>query len=91
MEKLIKENGDKLPEGDRKDAETALTEGKEALASMDKERIQKALENITAKSHKLAEAIYKDTTPPPPAGGGGAAPGGEQKKDDDVIDAEVVS
>jgi molecular chaperone DnaK len=88
VEKLIKENGDKLPEGDRKDAETALTEGKEALASMDKERIQKALENITAKSHKLAESIYKDT-PPPPADGG-AAPGAG-KKDDDVIDAEVVS
>jgi len=90
VEKLIKENGEKLPEGDRKEAETALAEGKEALASMDKERIQKALENITAKSHKLAESIYKDTTPPPPAGGG-AAPGGETKKDDDVIDAEVVS
>jgi molecular chaperone DnaK len=91
VEKLIKENGDKLPEGDRKDAETALTEGKEALASMDKERIQKALENITAKSHKLAESIYKDTTPPPPADGGAAPGGGEHKKDDDVIDAEVVS
>jgi molecular chaperone DnaK len=91
VEKLIKENGDKLPEGDRKDAETALTEGKEALASMDKERIQKALENITAKSHKLAESIYKDTTPPPPADGGAAPGGSEHKKDDDVIDAEVVS
>jgi len=91
VEKLIKENGDKLPEGDRKDAETALTEGKEALASMDKERIQKALENITAKSHKLAESIYKDTTPPPPADGGAAPGGSGGKKDDDVIDAEVVS
>ena len=91
VEKLIKENGDKLPEAEKKDAEAALAEGKEALASMDKARIQKALEDITAKSHKLAEAIYKDTTPPPPAGGGGAAPGGEHKKDDDVIDAEVVS
>jgi molecular chaperone DnaK len=91
VEKLIQENGDKLPEGDRKDAETALTEGKEALASMDKERIQKALENITAKSHKLAESIYKDTTPPPPADGGAAPGGSEHKKDDDVIDAEVVS
>ena len=90
VEKLIKENGDKLPEGDRKDAETALTEGKEALASLDKARIQKALENITAKSHKLAESIYKDTNPPTPPTGG-AAPGGDTKKDDDVIDAEVVS
>jgi len=56
---------------------------------MDKDRIAKALENITAKSHKLAESIYKENPPAPPAGG--AAPGGESKKDDDVIDAEVVS
>jgi molecular chaperone DnaK len=92
VEKLIKEQGDKLPEGDRKEAEAALAEGKEALASLDKARIQKALETITAKSHKLAESIYK-TTPPPPPPSGGAAPGsgGEGKKDDNVIDAEVVS
>jgi molecular chaperone DnaK len=90
VEKLIKENGDKLPEVDRKDAEAALAEGKEALASLDKDRIQKALDDIQAKSHKLAESIYKDTNPPTPPTGG-AAPGGGTKKDDDVIDAEVVS
>jgi molecular chaperone DnaK len=91
VEKLIKENGDKLPENDKKEAEAALVEGKEALASMDKARIEKALENLTAKSHKLAESIYKET-PPPSDPTGGAAPGGEQKaKDEDVIDAEVVS
>jgi len=91
VEKLIKEQGDKLPEGDRKDAEAALAEGKEALASLDKDRIKKALENITAKSHKLAESIYKENPPAPPSDG--AAPGapGGGKKDDDVIDAEVVS
>jgi molecular chaperone DnaK len=90
VEKLIKENGDKLPEEDKKAAEEALAEGKEALASLDKTRIEKALENITAKSHKLAESIYKENPPAPPTGGG-AAPGGDTKKDDDVIDAEVVN
>jgi molecular chaperone DnaK len=92
VEKLIKEQGDKLPEGDRKEAEAALAEGKEALASLDKARIQKALETITAKSHKLAESIYKTTPPtPPPSGGAAPGSGGEGKKDDNVIDAEVVS
>jgi len=93
VEKLIKENGDKLPEDARKDAEAALVEGKEALASLDKARIQKALDDIQAKSHKLAESIYKDSNPgnPPAPPTGGAAPGGGTKKDDDVIDAEVVS
>jgi molecular chaperone DnaK len=92
VEKLIKEHGDKLPEGDRKEAETAISEGKEALASLDKARIQKALETLNAKSHKLAESIYKQTPPPaPPTGGAAPGGGGDGKKDDDVIDAEVVS
>ena len=91
VEKLIKENGDKLPEDAKKEAEAALVEGKEALASMDKARIEKALENLTAKSHKLAEAIYKENPPADP--GAGAPPSGDasKKKEDDVIDAEVVS
>jgi molecular chaperone DnaK len=89
VEKLIKENGDKLPEADKSEAEAALAEAKEALASLDKDRIQKALENINAKSHKLAESIYKQNPPEPPAGG--AAPGADGKTEDDVIDAEVVN
>ncbi len=91
VEKLLKENGDKLPEADKQEAETALAEAKEALASLDHDRIKKALENLTAKSHKLAESLYKSE---PPAGDGtapGAGAPGEKKGDDNVIDAEVVS
>ncbi|MDE3033871.1 MAG: Hsp70 family protein, partial [Acidobacteriota bacterium] len=90
VEKLLKENGDKLPEADAKEAEAAVAEAKEALASLDHDRIKKALENLTAKSHKLAESLYKQE---PPADGGapGAPAGGEKKGDDNVIDAEVVS
>ena len=90
VEKLLKESGDKLPEPDKKEAEAAVAEAKEALASLDHDRIKKALENLTAKSHKLAESLYKQE---PPAHGGtpGAPAGGEKKGDDNVIDAEVVS
>jgi molecular chaperone DnaK len=94
VEKLLKESADKLPEADKKEAEEALVEAKAALASLEKERIKKALEVLTAKSHKLAESIYKQD---PPADGGqapgapGAHPGGDKKTDDNVIDAEVVS
>jgi molecular chaperone DnaK len=92
VEKLIKENGDKLPEGDRKEAEAAIAEGKEALASLEKDKLTKALENLNAKSHKLAESIYKDAAPQGAPGEPGAAPGaGAPKKEDDVIDAEVVN
>ncbi|MEI6592631.1 MAG: molecular chaperone DnaK, partial [Holophagaceae bacterium] len=78
-------------EADKKEAEEAIVEAKAALASLEAERIKKALEVLTAKSHKLAESLYKQD---PPADGGaapGAHPGGEKKADDNVIDAEVVS
>jgi molecular chaperone DnaK len=94
VEKLLKENGEKLPEADKKEAEEAIVEAKASLASLDKDRISKALETLTAKSHKLAESLYKQE---PPADGGatpgapGAPAGGEKKGDDNVIDAEVVS
>jgi molecular chaperone DnaK len=90
LEKLIKENGEKIPEGDKKDLETAITEGKEALSSLDGDKIKKALENLNAASHKMAEHLYKQEPPPGP-GAPPPAPGGEGKKDDNVIDAEVVS
>jgi molecular chaperone DnaK len=90
LEKLLKESGDKLPEGDKKDVEQAIAEGKEALTSLDAGRIKKALETIQQKSHKMAEHLYKQA--PPPTEPGAPAPGGEsKKKDDDVIDAEVVN
>ena len=92
LEKLLKENADKVPEGDKKELEGAIAEGKEALASLDGARIKKALENLNAASHKMAEHLYKQE-PPAPGAPGGPAPGagGEGKKDDNVIDAEVVS
>jgi len=86
LEKLLKENGDKIPEADKKEVEEAIQQGKEALSSLDADKIKKALENLNNKSHKMAEHLYKQEapqgTPQQPDGGG--------KKDDGVIDAEVV-
>ena len=90
LEKLLKENGEKVPEGDKKDLEAAITEGKEALSSLDGAKIKQALEKLNAASHKMAEHLYKQEPPPGP-GAPPPAPGGEGKKDDNVIDAEVVS
>jgi molecular chaperone DnaK len=93
VEKLLKDSGDKLPEADKKEAEEAIVEAKAALASLEKERIKKALEVLTAKSHKLAESIYKQDPPQDGStpGAPGAHTGGDKKTDDNVIDAEVVS
>ena len=87
VEKLLKENGEKLPDADKKEVEDALTEAKAALSSLDAGRIKKALDDLNAKSHKMAEHLYQQSAPAP-----GQAPSAEEpKKEDNVIDAEVVN
>jgi molecular chaperone DnaK len=90
LEKLLKESGDKVPESDKKEVEEAIAQGKEALNSLDGDKIKAALENLNAKSHKMAEHLYKPGEPEAPADA--PAPSEEKKKDDPtVIDAEVVN
>jgi len=94
IEKMLREHGDKISGQERGDVENALADAKKALEGTDAGAMTKARENLTAASHKLAEAMYKATsaqTPPQ----GGPAPGGDgeahgQKKDEGVIDAEYV-
>jgi molecular chaperone DnaK len=89
VEKLLKENGDKLPADDKKALEDAVAEGKAALGSLEGDRIKKALESLNAVSHKMAEKMYQQA-PAPEGQPAPPAPGAEKKKEDDVIDAEVV-
>jgi molecular chaperone DnaK len=97
VEKMLKEQGEKISGSDRADAENAVADAKKTLESGDKAAMDRARETLTQASHKLAEQMYKAAqaqTPPP----GGAAPGGgastngngEAKKDEGVIDAEYV-
>lgn len=92
VEKVIKENGDKIPEADKKEAEEAIANAKTALAGQDADQLKSALEALTTKSHKLAENLYKETPPPsnPEGGADPGATGSTNPKDDTVIDAEVV-
>jgi molecular chaperone DnaK len=89
LEKLLKENGDKIPESDKKEVEEAIAQSKEALGSLDGDKIKQALENLNNKSHKMAEHLYKQDAPTAPTDA--PTPSDEKKKDDDVIDAEVVN
>jgi molecular chaperone DnaK len=97
IEKMLREHGDKISGQERSDVENALADAKKALEGTDAGAMNKARENLTSASHKLAEAMYKASsaqTPPtggPPPGGDGQAAAGEQKKKDEgVIDAEYV-
>ena len=97
IEKMLRENGDKISGSERGDVEAALADAKTALQGGDASAMNKARERLTQASHKLAEAMYRQAAPqgapgagpqsgPPPGGDGGQ----EKKKDEGVIDAEYV-
>jgi molecular chaperone DnaK len=71
--------------------EAALESTRKTMQAGSVEEINKAVDNLTQASHKLAEVMYKtSSTPPtgaPPADGASA----EKPKDkDNVVDAEFV-
>ncbi|HEY5162305.1 MAG TPA: molecular chaperone DnaK [Terriglobales bacterium] len=98
IEKMLRENGDKISGSERGDVENALADAKKALEGGDAAAMNSARERLTQASHKLAEAMYRQAQPQgapgadpqagPPPGANGAA--SEKKKDEGVIDAEYV-
>jgi molecular chaperone DnaK len=96
IEKMLKENGDKVSGSEKAEVETALADAKKVLeGSPSVADLNGAREKLTAASHKLAEAMYKagaSAGPTAPTDGAQAAPGTEEnaKKDEGVIDAEYV-
>jgi molecular chaperone DnaK len=100
VEKMLRENGDKISGSERGDVENAVADAKKALESNDKAQMDKARENLTKASHKLAEEMYKSAQAKSPAGDAGPTSGaaaggdhsgnGQAKKDEGVIDAEYV-
>ena len=98
IEKMLKENGDKISGDEKNSVETALADAKKALEGTDPAIMNSARERLTQASHKLAEAMYKSAQPPEGAPGAGPQAGAagdgsaqqEKKKDEGVIDAEYV-
>jgi molecular chaperone DnaK len=100
-EKLLRENREKLAEGDAKSVEEALEKAKSALAGGSLESIEAANKDLESASHKVAEVLYNSAkaqgaggagTPPGAGGASGGSGGAEPKKpgEGDVIDAEYV-
>src|SRR4249920_1351527 len=75
IEKMLKEQGDKISGSERGDVENAVADAKKALESNDKAQMDKAREVLTQASHKLAEQMYKAAQPTPGAAPGGPTPG----------------
>ncbi|MFA1755511.1 molecular chaperone DnaK [Fusobacterium animalis] len=91
-EKTLKENPDKVSEGDKKNIEAAIEELKKVKDGDDKSAIDSAMEKLTQAANKFAEELYKNAQAQQQAGAQANASSNENKskKDDDVAEAEVV-
>jgi molecular chaperone DnaK len=101
VDKALKDLGDKVSSDERAKTEAALNDLKTALASDDKEVIEKKTEILGQASANIAQRAYAAGQPgggvPPGAGAGGDAPAGaggaagagaQAKADENVVDAE---
>jgi molecular chaperone DnaK len=102
-EKTYNENKEKLGPDEKGQLEQALAEAKKALESEDTAKYEQAEAQLTQASHKLAEAVYRQSAGAGAgaAGGGAQGPGGGESgggraggakpgSADEVIDAEYV-
>ena len=86
VEKIVKENEDKIPDDVKSEVQTDLDALKSALAGEDDEAVKTAAAKLSESQTKLGEAIYQ---------AGGAADGGDEgtaeaDNNEDIVDAEVV-
>lgn len=92
-EKFIADNGDKLPEAEKSETESALAELKELLAKEDAgaEDLKAATTKVSEASQKMGAAMYAAQSEAGAGAEGGQAAGDQAgSADDDVVDAEVV-
>ena len=73
VEKLLKENREKISEADAKAIEAALEDAKKAIQEGDASKINATVEKLTTASHKLAEAMYKQAASAKASADAGAA------------------
>jgi molecular chaperone DnaK len=101
LEKLLRENKDKIPEGEAARIQTEIENTKKAIESDNLEQIKQAVEALSQASHKLTEMMYQQATQQQAQQGPAQQGTGSQQKaeqassggpseEEEVIDAEVV-
>jgi molecular chaperone DnaK len=78
MEKMLKEHGDKVPEGERKGIEEKIASLKKLVESQseDRDALKKGMESLEQAAHSVTRAIYEKVGPRPgDEAGAGAAEG----------------
>ena len=94
IEKLLKDNKDKLPEDVHSEVSEAVADVKKALEGDDIEPVKTAQEKLSSVAQKVGEAIYQADAASQAAGdasGAASSAGGSTSSDDeDIVDAEIV-
>ncbi len=92
LEKLMKENADKLGDDDRAPLEQAVEKTREAAKGDDTPAIKSAISELEQASHAFTKTLYEKAQPAADAGDGAAAADASSDSsgggDDDAIDAE---
>ncbi len=90
IDKLIKENDDKLPEDVKSEVQGDVDGLKSALAGDDEDAVKTAFDKLSASQTKLGEAIYAQGQQEQAAGETPEGASEAKKDDEDIVDAEVV-
>jgi len=85
VDKLLKENGEKLPEDVKTEVQGDVDELKKALEGDDDDAVKSTLEKLQASQTKLGEALYASAQAEANADSASSS-----KDDEDVVDAEVI-
>ncbi|MCT1368182.1 molecular chaperone DnaK [uncultured Kocuria sp.] len=88
IEKLLKDNEDKLPEDIKSEVQGDIVEVKKALEGEDDDAVKSAFEKLQASQTKLGEAIYSQAQEG--AASEGSSESDSASADEDVVDAEVI-
>lgn len=90
LEKMIKENGDKLNEEDKKKLQDAIEEAKKQQASEDLDAVKKAIEDLTNTSNGIVSKMYQNASAAADAdannGGNNGSNNGEGPDPEVVVD-----
>jgi molecular chaperone DnaK len=95
-EKLLKENGDSIPEDVKTPVTDALTNLQEALKGTDNDsEVKAAMEEVNEKASAMGQAMYAAAQAAQAAAGAGAdgstsGEGGTPEGEEDVVDAEII-
>ncbi|MDN3477793.1 molecular chaperone DnaK [Curtobacterium sp. APC 4022] len=90
IEKLIKENDEKLPADVKSEVQADVDALKSALAGDDDDAVKTAFDKLNESQGKIGQAIYAQDQSAAAAGPEAGAEGQATGDDEDIVDAEVV-